>query len=1236
MRRARTSLIAANDPASMPSGWRGRHLHGTTGEGRDQMASASTRRYGPRKIVLTAGLVALLAGYAVAPGADYPVTAPAFERVAEEKPLRQTEQDAFAYAKATNAAVEIGVLRSETRSVFANPDGTFTDQQYAEPVRVLRDGTWVEANADLEPQPDGSFAPKAAAFGLRVSGGGDGPFIIAERAGRSMGLSWPTRLPPPDVSGHRATYSEVLPGVDLVVNVGVTKFSHVLVIKTAKAAQLDELASLDLTLHTDQIDVRQTENGGLAAVDAAGGQIFQAAAPIMWDAGAATEARTRARSASASSDAAAETPPQSASRAPLKVDVTGEKLTLIPDRAMLADAATRFPVYVDPVWTDTRASGWTMVNSGYPNEEDWRFSGNQGVGECPVSSGTCAGTGKKRLYYALPTPYAGKTILSAEFAVTMTHTFDGSAKGVSLYHAKSGISSATNWTNQPALGNLQESKSPTATHSSCTSTNQNVRFNATSIVTTAAAPENKWSTTTFAIRANSESDHTYWKRFCGNALLSVKYNRKPNIPLTAQLSINPGAGACVDTSARPYTATPPTLNAVLTDPDKSTGNNEQLTAEFKIVWRRPGDTSDTVRPLTTGKKASGSPFSVSLASLNLPENVVIGWEVRAHDGTEYGPWSSEGAQPICQFVYDKTQPDAPDIDSAVYLPLDSSESTFACAPDEIPPASEEEGPSPSWRGSVGTYGTFVFDSPSTDVVEYQFGFDTTASPTQKLVPATPGGPVTVTWMPEEPGLHTITALAKDASGRQAAAICYFSVPTRLSTAEWTLADEPAEEAVDQRGHHPAKAGAGVTFGAPGPKCITTSECMTDRAVTLTGTATGYLSTADATAVVDTSQPYSVTAWVRLTDTAADRVAVSQDGAGRPGFQLGFDGTSKKWVFGASAEPVRGLGGWYSTSTTPVIAGEWTHLVGVYDPIKSTMQLYVNGVAQPVTAVRRSSWRSYGAVQLGRRTHTTGYTGHWAGDLADVNLFDRIVVAREAKVLAARRTDRKAYWTLDEQIGEQTLTYDEGGPALTLAGGARVDAPDIATAPPADWPMVGAGHLLLFGTDDYASTGSAVTPTNGSFTITARARLAAGECTQNTAVVAQSGTKESGFVLRCGAGNTWQAVLPQLDGTDAAKPPVVLDSGRVPSSDLTGSHLALVYDAFLRRATFYVDGEEVGTQDALVLNWNAAGAFNIGRALSGGTYGSYFSGAVDEVRVYNGVLDPASIQAVTSPDAGPDV
>jgi hypothetical protein len=1234
MRRARTSLIASNDPASMPIGRRGQHLHGTTGEGRDQMASASTHRHRPRKAGLVTGLVALLAGYAVVPGTDESFAAPAMERVAEEKPLRQTERDAFAHAKATNAPVEIGVFRTETRSVFANPDGTFTDQQYAEPVRVLRDGTWVDADANLEPQPDGSFAPRAAAFGIRVSGGGDGPFIIAERAGRSMGLSWPTRLPPPEVSGHRAKYTEVLPGVDLVVNVGVTKFSHVLVIKTAEAAEQSELASLDLTLHTDQIDVRQTENGGLAAVDPAGGQVFQAAEPIMWDAGAPAEARAQARSAAAPSTAAAETPPQSATRAPLKVDVSGGRITLTPDRAMLTDAATRFPVYVDPVWTDTRASGWTMVNSGYPNEEDWRFKDHEGVGECPVSSGTCAGTGKKRLYYALPTPYAGKTILSAEFAVTMTHTFDGSAKGVSLYHAKSGISSSTNWNNQPALGDLQESKSPTAKQSSCTSTNQNVRFNAKSIVTSAAA--GKWSTTTFAIRANSEDDHTYWKRFCGNAILSVTYNRKPNIPLTAHLSINPGAGACVDTSARPYTATPPTLNAVLTDPDKTTSNNEQLTAEFRIVWRRPGDTSDTVRTLTTGKKASGTPFSVSLASLNLPENVVIGWEVRAHDGTEYGPWSSEGVQPICQFVYDKTQPEAPDIDSAVYLPLDSSESTFACAPDEIPPASEDEGPSPSWRGSVGTYGTFVFDSPSTDVVEYQFGFDTTASPTQKLVPATPGGPVTVTWMPEEPGLHTITALAKDASGRQAAAICYFSVPTRLSAAEWTLADEPAEEAADQRGHHPAKAGAGVTFGAPGPKCISSSNCTTDRAVTLTGSATGYLSTADATAVVDTSQPYSVAAWVRLTDTTVDRVAVSQNGAGRPGFQLGFDGTSKKWVFGASAEPVRGLGGWYSTSTAAAVAGEWTHLVGVYDPVKSTMQLYVNGVPQSAAPIRRSAWRSFGAVQLGRRTSTTGYTGHWSGDLADVNLFDRIVVPREAKVLAARRTDRKAWWTMDEQVGEQTLAYDEGGPALTLVGGARVDAPDIATAPPADWPMVGAGHLLLFGTDDYASTTSAVTPTNGSFTITARARLAAGECTQNASVVAQSGTKESGFVLRCGAGNTWQAVLPQLDGTDAAKPPVVLDSGRVPSSDRTGSHLALVYDAFLRRATFYVDGEEVGAQDALVLTWNAAGAFNVGRALSGGAYGSYFSGAVDEVRVYNGVLDPASMTRVAYPEPDPDV
>ncbi|UYM24007.1 hypothetical protein NQP46_12470 [Streptomyces albus] len=61
--------------------------------------------------------------------------------------------------------------------------------------------------------------------------------------------------------------------------------------------------------------------------------------------------------------------------------------------------------------------------------------------------------------------FEGKDIISAEFAVTMVHTYSSSGKAVELGRVNSAggsaISSSTNWGNQPSQKELIDSKSPT-------------------------------------------------------------------------------------------------------------------------------------------------------------------------------------------------------------------------------------------------------------------------------------------------------------------------------------------------------------------------------------------------------------------------------------------------------------------------------------------------------------------------------------------------------------------------------------------------------------------------------------------------------------------------------------------------------------------------------------------------------------------------------------------------------
>ena len=96
-------------------------------------------------------------------------------------------------------------------------------------------------------------------------------------------------------------------------------------------------------------------------------------------------------------------------------------------------------MYLDPFVAGTSNESWAMVDSGYPDDEYWKFAGdnNERVGYCPVgvSGQVCNSSRIKRLFDVLPTSFAGMTILDAKFRVTQQHTYDSTPRAVSLYRA---------------------------------------------------------------------------------------------------------------------------------------------------------------------------------------------------------------------------------------------------------------------------------------------------------------------------------------------------------------------------------------------------------------------------------------------------------------------------------------------------------------------------------------------------------------------------------------------------------------------------------------------------------------------------------------------------------------------------------------------------------------------------------------------------------------------------------
>jgi hypothetical protein len=497
-----------------------------------------------------------------------------------------------------------------------------------------------------------------------------------------------------------------------------------------------------------------------------------------------------------------------------------------------------------------------------------------------------------------------------------------------------------------------------------------------------------------------------------------------------------------------------------------------------------------------------------------------------------------------------------------------------------------------------------------------------------LRPASDGGPVSLRWLAELEGPNFVTVQAVDRARRASAiATCHFRVRSEAPVADWSLADPAGSTAAaDGRGQTPAPAGAGVTFGAPGPGGVA------DPAVRLTGAADSYLAT-DRRGVLDTQSGFSVSAWLYLTDNTRDAVGLSQSGSGEPGFTLGFEAASGRWKFAVPVSDFDTLGTWQVLGA-PAVLNTWTHLIAVYDAQARRLSLYVDG-GVAVTAERRSGWKARGAVQIGRVQTRSGYRDHWTGGLADVSVFNRMVVAREVVDLARRVPVRQGYWPLDTAADGRSAEYG-GGQSLTFGGGAQLYRYDPVVDPIGAPALVGDGHLVLDGIDDHAATATAVADTAGSFTVTARVRLASLPAGRAMAVLSQTGNRASGFVVRLSAAGRWELALPSRDA-DGATVVTASDDQHLPITDAAGQHLALVYNAVTDEARLYVDGELA--LSAVVTHsspWAAGGAFQVGRARVDGVWRDHLAGVVDEVRVYTGVVDTVTVQRLASLTAQPDL
>ncbi|WP_051810078.1 RHS repeat-associated core domain-containing protein [Actinoplanes subtropicus] len=640
---------------------------------------------------------------------------------------RPDEAAALVTARICGGQVKIDSQTSEYDEGWAQPNGQVNWEHYYRPVRIERDNSWIPVDTTLSIQPDGSIKPAATAVGLSFSGGGTGSMVTITESGDTMRVGSPLgSLPAPVLAGNTATYPEVLPGVDMQLQADVDGYAEVLVVKDRAAAANPKLATLQFPVATTGLTLSADSGGNLRATDAKGTVKLAGNAPEMWDSSAKTASPAPSPLAQGLLGRSEKLATKVAKSSATNSSVTNSSIAVTPDAAMLDDANTVYPVYIDPGATATR-SAWTKVNSNNPTTSYWNSTGTAQVG------GTNVSNNKYRSFFDLnvgATPVAGKYIIDADFHITQQYSLYCESHPVELW-STTYAGSATTWNAQPTWSTKQGSVTSLA---GCDSSHPGaaISFDVTGHVQ--AAADGSWSDLTYGLRAPStdETGLRSYKEFNNNPYVTISYTAYPTI--TSKGTV-PGV-ACATGSSRPYISTAtPTLRVRVTDPE---GGSVRPEIEWDTL---AGAKIGSAQPLPGA--ASGSLFGTAVPAGAFTDGTSYSWKARGFDSVAWGPWASP-----CEFTIDATAPSAPPtVASTVY-------------------------PAGAWAGAANTAGTFTFGAAGiSDVSTYLYGLDSNP-PTNTVSPTALGGSASVSLTPTTEGQHTLYVQSVDRAGNESAVTPY--------------------------------------------------------------------------------------------------------------------------------------------------------------------------------------------------------------------------------------------------------------------------------------------------------------------------------------------------------------------------------------------------------------------------------------------------------------------------------
>lgn len=892
---------------------------------------------------------------------------------------RADESGAMVAARKEHRPVEVSSLTTERRRVVADPQsGRFQAQINANPVRVKRGSSWVDLDPTLQ-RSGGRLRPKAAKVDLDVADGGRGPLVTVADGARSVALTWAadSSLPQPTVKDDKAVYSDVRPGIDLVVQTNDYGFSQYLVVRTRAAAADPLLRSFSFDVSAPGLKVTKVA-GGLEARDSAGEVVFAAPRLQMW-----SSTGTVPTTSGVDTSAYATGSMEQGKTADVDFTLKGTRLTLTPDRSVLDDPDVTYPVVIDPS-ISRKQKNWAMVWSNgmeFWNPDDDDHSARVGY------DGWSGQNKKSRVFYTFDTTaLAGKSVTSATFTHKQIHSPSNDCgqktdkPAVNLDRSGT-ISSSTKWPGPATYDFLDDSDLTVGSSRVCGKSSLQ-EWKATDGAKAAAA--NSWDTLTLRLASDDESDRWGWRQYQNTSsypVLSVTYNTPPAVPGAVTI-----AGLKTYGGASYLGTTTPALTVSVKDADSGDG----VKGVFIV---NPADPADSLEDRTfieskavTSPGTGGKPVSVVVPAGVMTDGQVYSIYARADDGdvqTESGPTT--------HLLVDTVAPGAPAVTG------------------------------PTTTVAQGSTVTFHVDAPEGDVAGYLYGLNT-GTPSTSVTAASLGAAVDLPVVANQFGPNFFTVQSVDRAGNRTASPVRleFKVDGTLPSNRYRL----DKNGTDTRtATAPGSTGSNLTIPSspaatwvPGRDATADGAPLdcTDSALQLSPSTALKSVTTATNHPLDTSESFTASAWLRsddLSTTSAslnERYAVTMPvGSSNVAFSLGYrkDPTSGLvyWLYTLD-DATDAVGPLYvqGPTLTPaaVTAGRWTHVVGVYDAAAGTASLYVDGqLLVTRTATVKPSRGSQ--LSLGTGGSSSGQLT-WNGAVDEVVLYQGALGAAQVRELFTKR------------------------------------------------------------------------------------------------------------------------------------------------------------------------------------------------------------------------------------------